>query len=101
MLSKTGAKQHIATALEALHENLGDRAKLLKYLPYDKVTIQKQGEIPLVVPKAILIGTCTTEAPADRRPLVWAYLRRRSFSVVFHIYYEDGRPGGVLITDEV
>jgi hypothetical protein len=93
--------QPTMTALESLHESLGDRAKLLDYLPFEKVQTQNQGEIPLAIPKAILIGTGTAKGLAHKRPLVWAYLCRRSFSLVFHTYHQDGQPGGVLITDEV
>jgi hypothetical protein len=95
------ANQHAAVALQRLKESLGDRAELLDYLPFDKVKFQDQGEIPLATPKAILFGTLKCKGRIDQKPLVWIYLCRKSPSLVFHGYYPDGLPYGVMFSDEV
>jgi hypothetical protein len=90
-----------ASTLHELVRTLGDRADMLDYLPFNSVTFQEQYEIPLAIPKAILFGTLKRKAIQGGKPLVWIYLCRKSPSLVFHSYYPNGKPDGILINDEV
>ncbi|KAF2024458.1 hypothetical protein EK21DRAFT_117776 [Setomelanomma holmii] len=68
--------QPATTALQKLIASLGDRAELLDHLPFENVTFQAQGEIPLALPKAILFGTLKRKGPISQTPQVWKAINR-------------------------
>jgi hypothetical protein len=98
------SEPHLATALQRLRHDLGDRAFLLQYLPDgDKLRWEDQGEIPEAIPKAIFYGrkNLTRRATLDETPHFWIYLCRQSPTLVYFSYYLDGTPDGQLVPDRV
>ncbi|KAH7378462.1 hypothetical protein DE146DRAFT_320497 [Phaeosphaeria sp. MPI-PUGE-AT-0046c] len=92
---------HDSRALTKLRHSLEARADLLDCLEVAELRDESQQEIPSALPQAILFGHMKFKGPLHRRPLVWIYLCRKSLTLMFHSYLVDGRPGGLLIVDDV